>query len=104
MERVGGRGGNRVRFYQAVVEYAYTVRDREYHSTNLSFGAKTAGAQGTAEATAARYPAGADVVVHYDPRSPSNAVVELVVAMNRAGWLLAVVFLGLAVYFSGAFH
>jgi hypothetical protein len=100
--RVGGRGGNRATYFEAVVEYSYKVKDREYHSTKVAFGANVAGGQGPAEERAARYRPQSDVAVHYDPTNPSNAVLETKVAV---GWLmlaLAMVFLGLAVFFSAA--
>ena len=104
MQRVGGRSGNTVRFYQAVVEYAFNVEGREYHSTRLSFGAVESTPKGPAEDKAARYPEGSQVMVHYDPQNPPNAVLEPKVARNWLGWLIAVVFVALAVFFSGAFR
>lgn len=100
MESVGGRQGNRVRFYQAVVEYAYTVGSREYHSTRLSFGPKEETAQAPAEAKAARYPEGSAVTVHYDPENPASAVLDVKVARQWLGWLIMAVFLALALHFS----
>jgi len=42
-QRVGGaRTGTLTTFYEAVVEYSYSVNGREYHSTQLSFGGKAA--------------------------------------------------------------
>jgi len=104
MQRVGGRSGNTVRFYQAVVEYAFNVEGREYHSTRLSFGAVESTPKGPAEDKAARYPEGSQVMVHYDPQNPPNAVLEPKVARNWLAWLIAVVFVALAVFFSGAFR
>ncbi len=104
-QRVGGaRTGNLVTFYEAVVEYSYSVSGRDYHSTRLSFGAKAAGSQALAEAKAARYPADSQVMVHYDPKNPSNAVLELKVAYGVTGLVMVLVFFGLAVFFSGAFR
>ena len=101
---VGSTSSDRVRLFEAVVEYSYQVEGREYHSTQVAFGAKVAGSQESAEARAARYPAQSDVVVHYDPTNPSNAVLETKLAF---GWLIlavAIVFLGLAIFFSTASH
>jgi hypothetical protein len=97
---VGGRSGNRVTLFQPVVEYAYIVKDREFHSTQLRFGARESTGRDLAEARAARYPAGSEVPVHYDPQNPSNAVLDVKVAFGALGWALAVLFIGLAVYFS----
>jgi hypothetical protein len=87
-----------------VVEYAYGVGGRDYHSTRLSFGAKTAGSQASAEAQAARYPEGSQVMVHYDPNNPSNAVLEVKVAHDVAFIVVALVFFGVAIFFSGIFR
>jgi len=103
-QRVGGRSGTTARFYQAVVEYAFQVEGREYHSTRLSFGPVESTPKGPAESKAARYPQGREVMVHYDPQNPPNAVLDPRVARNWLGWLIAIVFVGLAVFFSGAFR
>ena len=104
-KRVGGaQSGTLATFYQPVVEYSYRVGDHEYHSTQLSFGGTQAASQQNAEARAARYPAGNLVLVHYDPKNPSNAVLELKVALGLPFLAVAVVFLGLAVFFSGVFR
>jgi hypothetical protein len=104
-QRVGGaRTGTLTTFYEAVVEYAYSVNGRDYHGTRLSFGARAAGSQAFAEAQAARYPEGSQVMVHYDPKNPSNAVLDLKIAYGVPFIVVALVFLGLAVFFSGAFR
>ncbi len=106
-KRVGGGGqtGNLVRFYDAVIEYAYTVKEREYHSTQLSFGAKeSTTAKGPADAKAARYPEGSEVPVHYEPENPANAVLEVKAALNWLVWTIAAVCVALTVYFSAIFR
>jgi Protein of unknown function (DUF3592) len=104
-ERVGGaRTGTLSTFYEAVVEYAYTVNGREYHSTQLSFGGKTAGSQAGAEAKAARYPEGRQVLVHYDPKNPENAVLEVQIAQGMPWAIIALAFFALAIFFSGVFR
>ncbi len=104
-QRVGGaRTGTLVTFYEPVIECSYRVADRDYHSTQLSFGGKAAGSQELAEARAARYPLGGQVVVHYDPKNPANAVLDLKVAYGVPLLAAAIVFLGLAFFFSGAFR
>jgi len=56
-KRVGGaQSGTLTTFYEPVVEYSYRVNDREYHSTQVSFGGKSASSQAIAEAAASRYP------------------------------------------------
>ena len=104
-QRVGGaRTGVLTTFYEAVVEYAYSVNGRDYHGTRLSFGGKLAGSQALAEAQAARYPEGSQMMVHYDSKNPSNAVLDIKIAHGGAFTVVALVFFGLAVFFSGAFR
>jgi hypothetical protein len=101
-QRVGGaRTGSLVTFYEAVVEYAYSVNGHDYHSTRLSFGGKMAGSKQRAEAAAARYPEGSQVMVHYDPKNPANAVLEVRIAQGVMWIVVAIAFFGLAVFFSG---
>ena len=103
-QRVGGaRTGNLVTFYEAVVEYAYSVNDREFHSTRLNFGARVAGSQQLAEAQASRYPEGSQVMVHYDPKNPANSVVETEVAHGVMMIVVALGFFAAAIFFSGVF-
>jgi hypothetical protein len=104
-KRVGSAsGGTLVTFHEPVVEYAYRVDDREYHSTQLSFGGKAASSRASAEAKAARYPAGNLVLVHYDPKNPSNAVLDLKVALGLPLLSVAIAFFALAAFFSGVFR
>ena len=103
--RVGGaRSGRLVTFYEPVIEYSYRVDGREYHSTQISFGGKLAGSEELARAKAARYPQGADVVVHYDPKNPSNAALDAKVAYAKPLLVLALVFFAAALFFSGMFR
>ena len=101
-----GSGGSRtlVTFYKPVVEYSYRVEGRDYHSTQLSFGGEVAGSKALAEERAARYSAGDPVGVHYDPRNPSLAVIEVGTAYAHLWLMLALAFFGLALFFSGAFR
>jgi hypothetical protein len=103
--RVGGaRSGTLATFYEPVIEYAYRVDGREYHSTQIGFGGKLAGSEELARAKSARYPQGADVVVHYDPKSPSNAVLDVKIAYAKPLLVVALMFFGLALFFSGMFR
>jgi hypothetical protein len=104
-QRVGGaQTGTLATFYEAVIEYAYTVNGREYHSTRLDFGGKFAGAQNIAEEKASRYPEGRQVMVRYDPKDPASAVLEVEVAHIVSFLLVAVLFFAAAVFFSGFFR
>ena len=91
-------------FYEPVVEYSYRVNGREYHSTQLSFGGRVAGSEELAQAKAAQYPANTEVVVHYDPDAPSNAVLDLKIAYATPLLVLALAFFAAALFFSGAFR
>ena len=103
--RVGGaRSGRLVTFYEPVIEYSYRVDGREYHSTQISFGGKLAGSEESARTKAARYPQGADVVVHYDPTSPPNAVLDTKIVYAKPLLVIALVFFALALFFSGLFR
>jgi hypothetical protein len=103
-QRVGGaRSGSLVTFYEAVVEYVYSVNRHDYHNTRLSFGGKTAGSQQLAEVVAARYPEGSQVMVHYDPKNPSDAVLDVRIAQGVMWIVIAIAFFALAIFFSGAF-
>jgi hypothetical protein len=103
--RVGGaRSGTLATFYEPVIEYAYRVDGRDYHSTQIGFGGKLAGSEELARAKSARYPQGADVVVHYDPKSPSNAVLDVKIAYAKPLLVVALMFFGLALFFSGMFR
>jgi len=94
--------GARVKLYEPVIEYSYEVNGRNYHSTQVSFGAHVGTqSQEAAEERAARYPRDAKVVVHYNPEHPTVAVLETGVAFERGTILMAIVFLGLTLFFSG---
>ena len=80
------------------------MNSREYHSTQLSFGGKAAGSQQLAESQAARYPEGSQVMVHYNPKNPENAVLDVEIAYRVTFIVVALVFFGLAIFFSGAFR
>jgi hypothetical protein len=59
------------------IAYEYAVHDRAYRSERIAFADAfwSLAPQGAA-ATVARYPAGAEVTVYYNPRRPEEAVLE----------------------------
>lgn len=67
-------------FYKAVVEYRYEVEGQEYHGI-LGAGSpitiSTSGNQASAEATAAKYPAGMAVEVCYNPQKPAQSGLDI---------------------------
>jgi hypothetical protein len=89
--------------YRAVVEYAYTVGGREYRSARLALGPELAGAEADAQAQAARYVVGGEVIVHYDPAAPASAVLDTTV---RSAWptlAVGVALAALACFLAGLF-
>ena len=57
-----------------VVAYTYTVNGQTYQSRKRAPGGEVGGTG--ARKVVAKYPAGAQVVVFYDPQKPSDAVLE----------------------------
>ncbi len=58
------------------VAYTYTVREQEFKSHNLHWASNFRLTRAGAEAEVARYPAGAEVTVYYDPDFPGTAVLQ----------------------------
>jgi hypothetical protein len=93
----GGHGGSQRRYYRALIEFAYQVDGQEYHNT--------VGEPGTmrtsAEAEAARYIAGTEVDVHYDPQNPTHSALEIDEEMmldGRASLVVGLISLAVAIY------
>lgn len=61
--------------YEPVVEYRYTVIGNPMMGKKIAFGANQFDYR-TAQKVVARYPAGAQVQVHYNPDKPTEAVLE----------------------------
>jgi hypothetical protein len=72
---MGGKN-NDTRMYSAQVNYQYRVGDQVYTSDRCRYGEMSSSGSGSARATVAKYPAGAEVEVRYNPRDPSDAVLE----------------------------
>jgi hypothetical protein len=67
----------RRRMYRAVVVYAYEVNGHEYRGDKLSVGGAVAASfPGAARRSAAKYPVGREVDVHYNPRNPGDSVLQ----------------------------
>lgn len=96
-----GRTQRTMTVWSPVVEYVYRVDGRDYHGTRLALGADVAASRDFAEATVARYPAGREVTVHFDPANPSFAVLEARIAFAWLTLLLTVAFFAAALFFSG---
>ena len=93
----GGHSSSQHRYYRALVEFAYTVEGQEYHNTVGEPGTMRA----SAEAEAARYVAGTELDVHYDPQDPTNSALEIDKTMmldGRASLVVGFVLLVVAIY------
>ena len=60
-----------------LVLYTYCVGETTFRGNRVNDEARRRGRRGRdAESTVARYPAGASVVVYYDPDNPSESILE----------------------------
>jgi hypothetical protein len=92
--------------YNSEVVYAFEVNGRQYISDRVNFGARFSGrvlggAPGFVKRALAKYPEGTSVQVYYNPRNPSECVLE---RQASGTWFLLVVglaFLAGAVKMSG---
>jgi hypothetical protein len=73
-----------------VVQYSYQVAGQSYQSTRLTPGPEVGGSG--AGKVVARYPAGAQVMVFYNPQKHSEAVLERKAAAQWVMWLILIVF------------
>ena len=73
-----------------VVQYSYQVAGQSYQSTKLTPGPEVGGSG--AGKVVARYPAGAQVMVFYNPQNHSEAVLERKAAAQWVMWLILIVF------------
>jgi hypothetical protein len=73
-----------------VVQYSYQVGGRPYQSMKIAPGPEVGGTG--ARKVVAKYPAGAQVMVFYDPQNPSDAVLERKAPALWLFWLLLVIF------------
>jgi hypothetical protein len=63
--------------YEPVVTYQYSIMGQNYTATRIAFGANRFGRKKAYE-IASKYPAGAQVIVHYNPDKVSDATLEVV--------------------------
>ena len=73
-----------------VVQYSYQVSGQAYQSTKLAPGPEIGGTG--AGKVVSRYPAGAQVMVFYNPQNPSDAVLETKAPAQWLMWVLLIVF------------
>ena len=77
--QVSHRGNSRQE--SPLVLYAYQVHGQVFQGSRVRVGdefgrIRTAGTESSASNTVARYPAGASVIVYYDPTNPANSALE----------------------------
>jgi hypothetical protein len=73
-----------------VVQYSYQVGGQPYQSHKLAPGPEVGGTG--AGKVVARYPAGAQVMVFYNPQNPAEAVLERKAPAQWIMWLILIVF------------
>lgn len=73
-----------------VVQYSYQVGGQSYQASKIAPGMEVGGTG--AGKVVGRYPAGAQVMVFYNPQNPSEAVLERNAPAQWLMWLLLVVF------------
>ncbi|HET9906292.1 MAG TPA: DUF3592 domain-containing protein [Anaerolineales bacterium] len=73
-----------------VVQYSYQIGGQSYQSSKLAPGPDVGGTG--AGKVVARYPAGAQVMVFYNPQNPADAVLERKAPAQWLMWLLLIVF------------
>lgn len=78
--------------YRPEVHFEYAVGGREYASSRVQWVPRAASWRGLAEGVVARYAAGREATVYYDPTDPRRAVLE----REGTGLLVGVSVLGIA--------
>lgn len=73
-----------------VVQYSYQIAGQGYQSMKLAPGPEVGGSG--ARKVVAKYPAGAQVMVFYNPQNPFEAVLERKAPAQWLMWLLLVIF------------
>ena len=73
-----------------VVQYSYQVGAQTYQGMKIAPGPEVGGTG--AGKVVGRYPAGAQVMVFYNPQNPSDAVLETKAPAQWIMWLLLIVF------------
>lgn len=68
-----GRGRTR---YVPAIAYEYVVGGKTYRSARLRFGSAAEADAAVAARVVARFPVGAGIEIHYDPKNPAEATIE----------------------------
>lgn len=77
--------GSHTTLYRPVIEFSYKVEGQEFHSISGSTGVSVASSKGWADDQAARYPAGTEVDVFYNPENPTQSSLKPNTAMLPNG-------------------
>jgi len=86
-----------------VVEYGYAVDGQNYRGNQITLMVTTGGTQSHAESVAARYPEGKTVTVHYDPKNPGSAALEIPRGATWFPFVIALVAFALSASQAGLF-
>lgn len=97
----GAKRGTTVTAYRPLIEYEYRVDGRGYCSRRVRLGAIRSTTKERAGIELVPFTAGSTVEVHDDPAAPEQALLDTRVGLLAYTALICVIFLGLAVYFSG---
>jgi len=82
--------------YIPVVNYSYTVEGSSYKGSKLTFGSSTYDST-TAHNIVDQYSTGSSVGVHYDPKNPAKAVLEVKAVGTKMNLIVGIVFAALGV-------
>ena len=99
----GARGGS-VTYFGLDIAYQYTVDGQQYVGRNIHYGENSTLFQSTVSQTvedeAAKYPAGTDVPVYYNPNKPQQAALNLSLRPGSVGGsvILGLIIIGFAVF------
>jgi hypothetical protein len=97
----GAKRGATVTAYRPLIEYEYRVDGHEHRSRRVRLGATRSTTKERASIELVPFAVGSTVEVHYDPAAPEQALLETRVGLLAYTTLICLIFLGLAVYFSG---
>ena len=100
----GGGAKVAARMFQATVFYEYEAGGRRYRSSQIRR-EKISGSEGLANGVVEKYPAGSQVLVHYNPSNPADAVLETSATLGFVVlWAMALLMFAVAASVSGYFR
>ena len=89
--------------FMPVVEYEYSVAGKSYTSRHVKLDTEVGGSKSYAEGIAAKYSVGKIVTIHYDPKDPQRAYIELSLTFGWFILALAAVLLLATLWSAGLF-